>query len=181
MADDTEKDCGLIFNAADIREKGGLSVSRSLDPGIFAGLLETPNGISDASASLVFSVGGESLLLEGSAKATLKLECARCGEIYTAEFSEAFDELYEDTVEFIDVRGPIRESVALMMPLKPICAADCRGLCPACGGNLNRKPCGCAAESGPSRNGAAGDGPFGALKDISALRQAGKSGKKRRK
>lgn len=180
--EDTGKDCGLIFSAAAIREKGGLTVAKALDPVIFTGILKSPDEISEASADLVFSVGGESLLLEGSVKAGLRLKCARCGEFFAARFSEAFDEVYEDTVESIDVRGLLTESVALMMPLKPLCGPGCKGLCQACGGNLNLKACGCVIESGPLPDAVKRDSPFGALKDFRALPPGGnKPGKKRRK
>jgi len=91
---------------------------------------------------------GRSIILNARASAELDLECARCGGIFSAEFTEPFDEVYEDTVESIDVRGPALEAVALMAPMKPLCAAGCKGLCPVCGCDLNRMTCGCKAEPG---------------------------------
>jgi uncharacterized protein len=32
----------------------------------------------------------------------------------------------------------------LALPMKPLCRADCQGLCPACGANRNVAPCTCA-------------------------------------
>jgi uncharacterized protein len=177
-----KNDSELIFDAALIREKGGLKVSKPLDAEIFAGIFMAPDKVSEASMSLVFSVGGESLLLEGSVKAGLRLKCARCGEFFSACFSEAFDEVYEDAVESIDVRGPLMESVALMPPLKPVCAPGCKGLCQACGGNLNLKACGCAAERAPLQDGIKRDSPFGALKNFPVLPpDGGKPGENSRK
>jgi len=175
-----EKDHGLIFDAAEIREKGGLTASRTLAAEIFAGLLETPAAVDKAAAELTFSVGGDALLLEASVKAVLHLECARCGRPFTADFSETFDEVYEDAVESIDVRGPLMEAVALMPPLKPLCAEGCRGLCQVCGGDLNLKDCGCADPAA-----AAGDdgkeNPFSGLKGLSLGKNpADKKEKKRR-
>ena len=183
-----KKDYGLIFDAAVIREKGGLTAVKTLDPEIFAGLLEAPAEVSRASMNLVFSVGGESLLLEGTVQAGLRLSCARCGDSFTAEFSETFDEVYEDAVESIDVRGPLIESVTLMMPLKPLCAPGCKGLCQACGGNLNLKTCGCEIERGPRNDGARKANPFNALRmypvpprkaPAHGKQDSGKTGKKR--
>ena len=45
-----------------------------------------------------------------------------------------------DGIEFDDV---VTEQVILSMPMKVICKADCRGLCPVCGSNLNVEKCGC--------------------------------------
>ncbi|MFA6435160.1 MAG: DUF177 domain-containing protein [Elusimicrobiales bacterium] len=161
-----EKDYGLVFNAAAIREKGGLAVKRALDAGLFAAVLDAPACVKKASMELVFSVGDGSLLLEGLVKADLDLQCARCGELFTAPFSETFDEVYEDSVESIDVCGPLTESVAVMTPLKPLCAADCKGLCQVCGGNRNHKICACVPECGPGSGTGGKESPFRALKDL---------------
>ena len=166
-----EKDYGLIFSAEAIREKGGLTVKKPLDPEFFAAALDAPAKVKKASLDLVFSVGADSVLLEGVVKADLDLQCARCGELFTAAFAETFDEVYEDAVESIDVRGPLLESVAIMMPLKPLCAADCKGLCQVCGGNRNLENCGCAAKCETGYEAGRKESPFQALKDLSKKRQ----------
>jgi uncharacterized protein len=37
----------------------------------------------------------------------------------------------------------LREQFQLTLPMKPLCAQACRGLCPQCGTNLNRSQCAC--------------------------------------
>lgn len=37
----------------------------------------------------------------------------------------------------LDLRGWARDALALALPARILCAADCRGLCPVCGENLN--------------------------------------------
>ena len=37
----------------------------------------------------------------------------------------------------------MREHVLLELPLVPLCAPDCQGLCATCGADLNQGPCGC--------------------------------------
>ena len=39
------------------------------------------------------------------------------------------------------------EQIYLALPLKPLCASACRGLCPTCGQNLNRTSCDCHREA----------------------------------
>ena len=53
-----------------------------------------------------------------------------------------------DGIELADV---VTEQVILSVPMKVVCEAECRGLCPVCGTNLNLKKCGCqpAAEDSP--------------------------------
>ncbi len=44
----------------------------------------------------------------------------------------------------IDLNELLREQFYLALPMKPLCADGCRGLCPQCGTNLNTGRCDCA-------------------------------------
>ena len=46
----------------------------------------------------------------------------------------------------LDVIELLREQFQLALPMKPLCAEACRGLCPECGANLNRTECGCTPQ-----------------------------------
>jgi uncharacterized protein len=59
-------------------------------------------------------------------------------ELKGDEFSESF---YRDDV--IDLGQLIEEQFYLMLPMKPLCSADCKGLCSNCGTNLNVATCDC--------------------------------------
>ncbi len=43
----------------------------------------------------------------------------------------------------IDLREALQEQLMLELPLRPLCADGCQGLCPHCGANLNEGVCGC--------------------------------------
>jgi uncharacterized protein len=43
----------------------------------------------------------------------------------------------------IDLVEGLQEQLVLALPLKPVCGQDCKGICPKCGADLNRMPCGC--------------------------------------
>jgi len=45
--------------------------------------------------------------------------------------------------ETIDLGDLVREQFYLALPMKPLCAEACKGLCPQCGTNLNRGACEC--------------------------------------
>jgi uncharacterized protein len=45
--------------------------------------------------------------------------------------------LEEDT---LDLSGWARDAIALALPLQILCRADCAGLCPVCGKDLNAEP-----------------------------------------
>ena len=55
------------------------------------------------------------------------------------------EDLDEDLVrqmegELIDLDGPIRDAIILNLPINPLCAPDCLGLCPYCGVKWSELP-----------------------------------------
>jgi uncharacterized protein len=66
---------------------------------------------------------------------------------------EAEREIEEDDLttayyrdETIDLGELVREQFYLALPMKPLCAEACKGLCPQCGMNLNQGTCDCRLE-----------------------------------
>ncbi|MGE4317271.1 MAG: DUF177 domain-containing protein [Deferribacterales bacterium] len=49
----------------------------------------------------------------------------------------------------IDLEEMVRQEVVFYLPVRVICSDDCKGLCPACGADLNQGPCKCAIEADP--------------------------------
>lgn len=47
---------------------------------------------------------------------------------------------------FLALHDLIREQIYLSVPMKLLCKANCRGLCPSCGAELNEVECGCSKE-----------------------------------
>ena len=103
--------------------------------------------------------------LVGNVRTTLELGCSRCLEPFTLAVDSPFDlryqphqhtsgdgerEIEEDDLttafyddDTIDLEQLMREQFYLALPMKPLCAETCRGLCPSCGTNLNRDTCQC--------------------------------------
>jgi uncharacterized protein len=103
--------------------------------------------------------------LVGSVKTTLELSCSRCLEPFTMPIDAQFDlryqphtenkgegerEIEEDDLgiafyenDQIDLGQVMREQFYLSVPMKPLCAGSCQGLCSMCGTNLNRGTCQC--------------------------------------
>jgi len=106
--------------------------------------------------------------LVGGVKSRLELSCSRCLEAFTHPVDASFEVRYqprsanagegEREVEDddlstafyendeIDLGQLMREQFYLSLPMKPLCVAECRGLCPQCGTNLNRGTCGCVRD-----------------------------------
>ncbi|MEI6971702.1 MAG: DUF177 domain-containing protein [bacterium] len=92
------------------------------------------------------SCAGDSVVASGVVSAELEVECARCTESFRLEVSDkefAATREVANKNESIDLTPDIRESIILAFPTTPLCAPDCRGLCPQCGINLNKRECSC--------------------------------------
>jgi DUF177 domain-containing protein len=106
-------------------------------------------------------------IIDGTAKFTAELVCARCLDSYPFASSSSFHLRFEPgtevprqedeeieippaelDVEFYTERAiPLRdlalEQIQLSIPMKPLCQDNCLGLCPTCGVNRNRETCAC--------------------------------------
>ncbi len=103
-------------------------------------------GNYDLTASLVS--GG--MLLSGSAAIPVGATCGRC--LAELEFTLDENDLHiffelADGQETVDVDEELRAELLLNLPMNPLCAPDCQGLCPECGCDLNETRCNCEVKS----------------------------------
>lgn len=109
--------------------------------------------------------------LTGEAGAPARFQCVRCLETVPFVFQTSFQmnvepqetasgktpgelrELHREELDehyysgdVIDLTEVVREQILLALPAYPLCRADCRGLCPRCGGDLNCISCRCSIE-----------------------------------
>lgn len=116
----------------------------------------------------VMPLDGNAYRIRGKLLASLDVGCVRCLASYPMEILETLDLLYlpqsenvardgEDDRELeeneldvayyradaIDLGHVVLEQIVLALPMKPVCRADCRGLCQQCGANLNETRCEC--------------------------------------
>ncbi|MFN2557352.1 MAG: DUF177 domain-containing protein [Nitriliruptorales bacterium] len=115
--------------------------------------------VSPLDIDLTLEMLVEGLLVRGTVSFTTSLECARCvsdvrtvntvpvNELFAdprrlseEEELEAGYELYPEGV--IDIEALLRDAVLAVLPLRVLCDSACRGLCPACGADLNVDDCG---------------------------------------
>jgi uncharacterized protein len=90
----------------------------------------------------------EGVLVTGTAHAPLVGECARCLDLFTSATEVRFTELYTHDAsdddadgylldgDLLDLEPALRDALVLELPLAPLCAEDCPGLCSECGVRL---------------------------------------------
>ena len=111
---------------------------------------------------------GDKFVLSGKLDGGIEVECDRCLAPFQRDLKGRFKaflalpiqepakadvELLEKEIDFIrgeqiDLDDIIREQIYLSLPMKCLCSQQCAGLCPLCGGNLNRGDCKCERKSG---------------------------------
>jgi uncharacterized protein len=111
---------------------------------------------------------GRGYMLEGGIRGHATLRCGRCLMEFGFRFAEPVqlrllpaaaapqdDEtrLVRDDLEVrfydeprVNLMDLAAEQFALALPMKPLCAETCRGICPHCGTNLNEGACGCSPD-----------------------------------
>ena len=103
----------------------------------------------------------DGILFTGTVTASARLTCARCLETFGEEVGLELCELYvpegrelaedEDAYRFvdtdIDLEPMLRDAIALALPLNPLHADDCKGLCAHCGADLNAGSCDCVDDA----------------------------------
>lgn len=121
------------------------------------GVIGVPEG-SEIELSVRLEAVIEGVLATGTARAGAVGECVRCLESVEERLDIDFQELYvydgddsqpsgdgsdetrrlED--DLLDLEPVLRDEVVLALPMKPLCAPDCPGLCPECGVRLADAP-----------------------------------------
>ena len=134
-------------------------------PEAFASENETFRVVAPVSLEFDIEKDKEHFKLFGGVKTVLELPCSRCLEPFTIAVDAPFDLRYQPRAENagegereiedddlttafydneeIDLGQLMREQFYLAVPMKPLCAESCRGLCPVCGTNLNAGTCSC--------------------------------------
>ena len=140
----------------------------------------------DFTVSVHLTLVGSDVMVKGESIGTLALECVRCLSHFTQPLRIPFEgvfldgdskhseggqtkreddeeaaeglEVYPLQEDHVSLGEMLREQVILEVPMQPLCSLECKGLCPQCGENLNRKQCHCPPVVPPS--------PFSVLRNL---------------
>jgi uncharacterized protein len=85
----------------------------------------------------------QELVVTVDIRAPLQLTCARCLEEFSSELkTDAIFNYQVKPADVVDITEDVRQEIILGYPMIPVCRPDCKGLCRACGQNLNVAACG---------------------------------------
>jgi len=121
---------------------------------LFTGLIATKVKLDKSAHQIV---------LDAQSKASYKFICDRCSEDSESVIDVDFQLVYifsshkvesEDInvkyltpeIDKIDFSDDLKEYLRISLPMKNLCSDECKGLCPRCGANLNKKKCKCRKE-----------------------------------
>lgn len=112
---------------------------------------------------------GERVMIEGRAETTATLGCSRCLNHFSFPVDITFNteyipfretgqesehELTSEELDIstytndqIDLTEVVRGHILLFLPMKPLCNAQCKGICSQCGINLNEGSCECRSDN----------------------------------
>lgn len=124
---------------------------------------EENESVENLNVHLKFDKAFDSLHVHLDLEFDKDLQCDRCLESNRKHLNNSYDFVYsrnpslpdsdepEGDVRFlphdqniIDVTGDVIQTILLGIPMKNVCSAECKGLCPVCGTNKNKSDCSCS-------------------------------------
>jgi uncharacterized protein len=139
-------------------------LARRYEPSQFEGRTQQFRVVAPVDLQLKIHKDHARFRLVGTVTTVLELACSRCLEPFAVPVAAAFDLRYLPQSENIgderEVKGDdfsesfyrgdvidlgqlMEEQFYLVLPMKPLCHPDCKGLCSHCGTNLNVASCDC--------------------------------------
>ncbi len=150
VAFDIALDPGSVDYGSEIKQQGPMRVAGRAD------LIEEHRGPREVVPDI---------RLRAHYSGTVQVHCARCLESVEHPLDGEFDLIFRPTgldeggsehaitsseteigyyqKDGLSLEDVLREQVLLSLPAKTLCQADCKGLCPRCGQNLNTASCHC--------------------------------------
>lgn len=151
--------------------ESGLDYELQLPEDFVAGLLTTQFSPSVLGVTVNFHLvgAGKNVVVTGRMSGGLRAVCGRCLAEFDFPLKKSFrhvfiegddpaKDLAEETLgrsddldctffkgDEVDLLTLAGEEMVLSLPLNPVCASGCKGLCPTCGADRNNGGCDCAA------------------------------------
>ena len=157
----------MLFNVSSLLQEGlGATRSHEVDA-VVSVRGGVPEGVSGTVELMTTNTG---VLVRAHLRMVEPESCSRClkplEELVPLDFEEEFqasvdpgtgaplpppadaDAFVIDASHVLDLTEAVRQYREVSLLMQPLCRADCKGLCPQCGKDLNLGDCAC--ESGPA-------------------------------
>jgi uncharacterized protein len=153
----------LLFNLSRLRD-GVSRLDRRFEPDAFAAG-DDFRIVAPVVLTAEVRKDGPKIGIAGRLQTRLECACSRCLDPVGFDVDAPFDLRFLPAAEHdasdeheipdedlgvsfyrgdqIDLGDLVTEQSYLLLPMKPLCREDCRGLCPVCGINRNRETCAC--------------------------------------
>ena len=180
-----EKGKNMIINLASALKHPGQSFSFSVegiidDIDLYGDVIKVNNPVK-VNGTIMYT--GNNFVAKGSFAAEYTTSCALCfdevNDKLNCEFVEEYElgdefenpDIYSFTGSTVDITKMVTDNICLNLPLKHLCTDECKGLCPVCGGNLNKESCTCSKnveQSGENSSSAMSkkENPFAVLENL---------------
>lgn len=124
-----------------------VTISAPAPANLGAGLVSVPEG-AELELDVRLERVTDGVLVTATARAPLVGECARCLDLFASATEVRFTELFAHEAgdddadgylldgDLLDLEPALRDALVLELPLAPLCAEDCPGLCSECGVRL---------------------------------------------
>ena len=129
----------------------------------------TDGGGNKVEGEVMLTRTNRGILVEGVLHTEVEVTCSRCLNLFRCPLILNIEEEYFPTIEVssgaplsvvddaagsftidehhvLDLTEAIRQYALLAIPMKPLCRADCAGLCPSCDRDLNKGTCNCPSQ-----------------------------------
>lgn len=151
----TKRPSRLRFNFGFLLE-ANLGASRTIELDYPSILVEDEITLEPLTGSFQAIRNSKGIYVTGTLKSNIESECARCLTPVLLPIPITLDDLFYSPPQsappgelivgedgFIDLAPLVRQLSLLEVPMQHFCKADCKGLCPNCGHNLNEGECSC--------------------------------------
>jgi uncharacterized protein len=154
----TKKPSRLRFNFGFLIE-ANLGTSRTIELDYPSILLEDELTLEPLTGAFQAVKNSKGIYVMGQLDSNIETECARCLVPVPLPIQIELDDLFYHPAHtapagefavgedgFIDLAPLVRQLSLLEIPMQHFCQADCKGLCPHCGQNLNKGACECPVD-----------------------------------
>ena len=128
--------------------------------------VEIENVSAPIRSSMRIEKVGTEVVVKGELRAEVKFQCSRCLKDLHRDYAIPVNVVYHPVEELkeedyhevtseeldtdfyrgeeLDLLSLLKEQIMLVMPMKPLCAELCKGICAGCGADLNVDTCSCS-------------------------------------